>query len=296
MIKKTILAVVVMLLGYHLVFPHLSQKYFQLSGPQRDNFFRAQQYVHKVPPQTKVILGSSLSLRFNDGMLGQDYYKLAFGGGSVFTGLEIIRHTNKRPPIVLIEINEIGWEEDKVLLHNLLAPWRRRLRDYSRIFREEGRPANFVNGVGELFVRKLCHWTSRRLGQEPASDSPNWSKAENPALFSRLYRVFHDEHLAAAPPNLTGQTNRLGDRVDELTRNGSLCVFYEMPIDSSLSELPSPAAVRSAMEKRFPKNRYRWLEFPHDHDYDTYDGLHVSQPEANRLTEILITQVNQISK
>ena len=294
MIKKSILAALVMLVAYHFLFPHISRKYFQLSGPQRDNFFRAQAYVHKIPPETKVILGSSLSLRLNETILGHDYFKLAFGGGSIFTGLEIIRHANKRPAVVLIEINQLGWYDDRELLRDLFTPWRMTLRNYSPVFREEGRPANFVNGVGEVFVRKICHWSSRRLGQRPAPDFPAGTSAENPAFFSQLLR-FYDIYLAVPPQNLTEQAYRLGDYVDQLSRQGALCVFYEMPIDSSLSGLPSPAAVRKAVETRFPKNKYHWVEFPREHNYDTYDGLHVSQAEADQLTEALARQVNQIS-
>jgi hypothetical protein len=294
-IKKSILAALVMLVAYHFLFPHIPRKYFQSSGPQRDNFLRAQRYVHDKHSKTKVILGSSLSIRLNQAILGQGYFKLALGGGSIFTGLEIIRHAKKHPAVVLIEINQLGWNVDNELLHDLFAPWRKKLRNYSPIFKEEGRPANFVNGVGEIFVRTICHWSSQLLGQAPAPDLSSGTSALNPALFSRLVRMYHDQALAGAPAGLPGQANRLGDYVDALTRDGSICILYEMPIDSSLSGLPAPVAVRNAVETRFPKDRYHWLEFPRDHNYDTYDGLHVSQAEADGLTEALVRQVNEIA-
>jgi hypothetical protein len=106
--------------------------------------------------------------------------------------------------------------------------------------------------------------------------------------------MYHDQALAVTPAGLPGKANQLGDCVDALTRDGSICILYEMPIDSSLCGLPSPVAVRKAVETRFPKNEYHWLEFPHDHNYDTYDGLHVSQAEADRLAQALVRQVNQI--
>ena len=54
--------------------------------------------------------------------------------------------------------------------------------------------------------------------------------------------------------------------------------------------------MRNAVEARFPKDKYHWLEFPRDHNYDTYDGLHVSQAEADRLAQALVRQVNQIAQ
>ena len=295
MIKKSILAALVMLVAYHFLFPHIPRTYFQLSGAQRDNFFRAQRYLYEKPPNEKVILGSSLSLRLNGQTLGPDYFKLTFGGASVFNGLEIVRRANKHPAVVLIEINQVAWDEDKALLHDLFEPWRMKLRYYAPIFREEGRPANFVNGIGEALVHAACQWGSRLLGHAPPPELSPGSGALNPALLSRLMRLHHDETLAVAPPNLAGRANRLGDYVEPLIRDGSICVFYEMPIDASLTNLPLPVAVRKAMEARFPKDKYHWLNFPRDHDYDTYDGLHLSQAEADRLTETMVAQLNQIS-
>lgn len=294
MIKKSILAALVILGAYHFLFPHIPRTYFQLSGPQRDNFLRAQRYLYEIPSKENVILGSSLSLRLNEGTLGPDYFKLAFGGASIFNGLEIIRRADKHPAVVLIEINQVAWDEDQYLLRDLFAAWRMKLRQYSPIFREQGRPANFVNGLGESLVRTICRRTSRWLGRPPAPDPS--SAAANPALFARLVRLYRDEALVVAPPNLTHKANRLGNYVDPMIRDGSICVFYEMPIDASLANLPSPVAVRTAVEARFPKDKYHWLSFPRDHNYDTYDGLHVSQAEANRLTEILVQQVKQISR
>jgi len=210
-IKKSILAALVMLVAYHFLFPHLPRKYFQSSGPQRDNFLRAQRYVHDKRSKTKVILGSSLSLRFNEPILDHTYFKLVLGGGSIFTGLEIIRHAKKHPAVVLIEINQVGWNVDNELLHDLFTPWRKKFRNSSPIFKEEGRPANFVNGVGEIFVRTICHWSSRLLGQAPAPDLFPGTSALNPALFSRLVRMYHDQHLATAPPGLPGKANQLGN-------------------------------------------------------------------------------------
>jgi hypothetical protein len=296
MIKKSILAALVMLIAYHFLFPHIPRTYFQLSGPQRDNYFRAQRYVHDVPSETRVILGSSLSLRLNDATLGPGYYKLCLGGGSIFSGLEIIRMAEKRPSVILIEINQIVWNTDNELLHDLFTPWRRKLRNYSPIFKEEGRPANFANGIMERFVQATCGWGSSLLGQAPVPDPAAGSSVRNPALFSRLLRMYRDEHLAVAPPDLAGRVSRLGNYIDALIRDGSICVLYEMPIDSSLADRPSPVAVRRALETQFPKDRYHWLEFARDHNYDTYDGLHVSQAEADRLTETLVRQVEQISQ
>jgi len=295
MIKKTILSAAIMLGAYHLAFPHLPREYSQLDGPQRDNYFRAQQYVYETPPGMSVIVGSSLSLRLNAAALGPGYYKLCLGGGSIFTGLEIVRQAAHHPRVVLVEINQLGWNKDEELVHDLFAPWRTRLRAWSAIFQEEGRPANFVNGIAQRMLVATCHWGTKLMGQAPSPDIPPGSGVLNPVLFARLLRMYHDEALATPPPDLTGRANRIGEAIDALGRDGTICVLYEMPIDSSLSGRPSPVAVRNAMALRFPKTKYHWLEFPQDHDYKTYDGLHATQAEADRLTSLLIEEIGHIS-
>jgi len=291
MIKKSILTALALLIAYHFLFPHLPRRYFQLSGQQRDNYFRAQRYAYELSSGTTLILGSSMSLRLNEQMLGPGYFKLALGGGSVFTGLEIIRLKGAHPPLVLIEVNQLGWDIDHELLHDLFSPWLSGLRNYSPIFKEEGRPANFVNGIVEAFVRKSCRWSARWSGRDKAESG----SGVNPELFARLMRMYK-EYFATAPPGLSDKAKKLGDYVDALTSSGSVCVLYEMPIDSSLANLNAPRAVREAAEARFPKNKYHWLEFTQDHRYQTSDGIHLTQSEADRITETMVHETSQIDR
>lgn len=291
MIKKSILTALVLVTAYHFLFPYLPRKYFQLSGQQRENYFRAQRYVHDLSPETNLILGSSMSLRLNEQALGSNYFKLAFGGGSILTGLEIIRLKRAHPPVVLIEMNQVGWDVDHELVHDLSSPWLCCLRNYSPIFREEGRPANFVNGILEALVRHSCRWGTRWLG----SDKTAPVNGVNPELFAQLMRMFKD-YLATTPPGLNENVKKLGDYVDALTSSGSICVFYEMPVDSSLTDLQSPRAVREAAAVRFPRTKYHWLAFDQQHRYETSDGIHLTQIEADRITETMAHQVNQIQR
>jgi hypothetical protein len=77
-IKKSILTALVMLVAYHFILPHVPSEYKQPTGPQRDNYYRAQQYVHDAASNTSVILGSSLSLRLNEHAVGPQCFKVAF--------------------------------------------------------------------------------------------------------------------------------------------------------------------------------------------------------------------------
>jgi hypothetical protein len=58
--------------------------------------------------------------------------------------MEIIHRSPKKPAMVLIETNVPWRDADPDLLHDLFGAPFYQLRQYSGIFKEEGRPANFV--------------------------------------------------------------------------------------------------------------------------------------------------------
>lgn len=150
-----------MLLTYHFLLPHLPRRFYKIGGQERANYLRAQQYVYDVPVRTNVILGSSMSLELNERILGSRYFKLTFPGNSILTSLEVVRQTRKRPGVVLIETNELSKGADWEFLHDLFSPWLSALRRSSPVFREEGRPANFLTGIAAACVAKGGLWSER---------------------------------------------------------------------------------------------------------------------------------------
>jgi hypothetical protein len=296
MIKKSLLTAAVILAMYHVVLPHLSHRFYQILGQLRGNHFRAQQYVHDVSDETNVIIGSSMSLALSEETLGPDYFKLTLPGGSVLTSLEIIRRANKRPAVVLIETNEMGKKVDHEFLHDLFNPWLFTLRNWSPIFREEGRPSNFVAGIAEVCVRKSSQWGSALVGRERTVNPSSQTDRFEPGLFSKLLNIYQED--LNHPPSfneLAHAVNQLAEYVDALIRSGSTCIFFEMPIDSSLSNLEGPRAVRRAIAERFPPAKYHWLSFDRGRNYETIDGIHLVGAEAEDLTEILVKQAAEIT-
>jgi hypothetical protein len=295
MIKKSILSAVLILVGYHFLLPHLSHKFFEFTGQQRDNYFRAQRYLYEVPPQSNVIIGSSMSLTLNGDILGPHYFKLSLPGNSIFTGLEIIQGAAKRPAVLFIETNSIEADADKQFLGDLFSPWLGPLRSISPIFREEGRPANFILGITDAVLHKgsglVSHISSR---QKNAITAAPVEKLD-PALLTQVMRTEAESYSRMLPPDLLERhATHLGETVDRLTAEGCVCILFEMPIDPSLANLPLPAATRRAVEKRLPGDRYHWLAFDKNHDYETVDGVHLTRGAADQLTEVLVRQANEI--
>jgi hypothetical protein len=185
---------------------------------------------------------------------------------------------------------------DGEFLGDLLRPWLEYPRRYSRIFREEGRPANFIVGAIDTLVRKTNQLVGPFLGSHEAGDVRQADKVD-PALQAQVIRINGEGYERTISPQLLEtHASRLGEYVDRLASQGCICVLYEMPIDSSLVGLPVPAANRRAIQARFPKDKYHWLAFNPDHNYETVDGIHLSRAEADRVTESLVRQVNEITE
>ncbi|MES2657324.1 MAG: hypothetical protein V4689_01840 [Verrucomicrobiota bacterium] len=287
MIKRTLITALVLVLGYHFILPRLSRDYYWIPGQQRANYVRAQQFVHDSPKDANVVVGSSMSNELSQEILGPGFVKLTFPAGGALTGLDIIRETGKQPPVLFIESNTLLRDSDKQLADDVTSPWRRKLREASPVFKEEGRPSNFQVGFFNAWVGRVYNGVKKVLNggkkAEPAVEKPM-----DASVFEDVMRA-NREFLGRPPKegDLAARTKRLGDIVDELTKAGTKCVFFEMPVDPTLRELAEPVAVRTAMASRFPEDRYTWLRIDLGADYKTTDGVHLTRADADKATQII---------
>jgi hypothetical protein len=294
MIKKSLITAFVLLLAYHFALPHLSRDYYWIPGQQRANYIRAQQYVNDSPSEVGVVVGSSMSNELSEEILGKDFVKLTFPAGGSFTGLDIIERSGKRPEFVLIEINMLLRATDDGLLDDSTSAWRRKLRTASPMFKEEGRPSNFQVGFLKGIVEKACNGFARIMngGKKPEPVPP---PPMDPEVMKEVMRANRDVLGKPVPgEDLAARVKRMGELVDGLAGAGTRCVFYEMPIDRTLVDLSSPAAVRKAMVDRFPKDKYDWIGIDPSRDYETSDGIHLVRPDADEVTRQILDAVEKL--
>jgi hypothetical protein len=286
MIKKSLITAAILLIIYHCSLPHLSRDYYWIAGQQRANYLRAQQYIHDAPSDANVIVGSSMANMLNPQILGPSYRKLTFPAGGSITGLEMIRATGKRPKLLWVETNTALKDAEQTLLDDVLSPWRLKLRSTSSVFKEEGRPSNYTVGFFNAWIGRAGRGFNKLVHNESfAADTPN----ADSSIFADVMKANH-EYLDREPPLaiLTDKVARIGVLVDEIARQGTTCILFEMPIDSSLQCLLEPEAVRRAMEKRFPRESYHWFPSNRSHAYQTSDGIHLSKFEADTLTREML--------
>ena len=294
MIKRSIITALALLLAYHFILPRLSRDYYWIPGQQRANYLRAQQYVHDSPQDLNVVVGSSMANELNAEILGPKFVKLTFPAGGSFTGLEIIHTTAKRPPLILIESNTLLRGADNGLLDDVLSPWRRKLRETSPVFKEEGRPSNYEVGFLNAWVSRVGKGITKVMnGGKKAA--PAVEKPMDASVLEDVMKVNH-ENLNRQPSEkaLAENITRMGEIVDGLAKAGSKCVFFEMPINTTLDDLAEPEAVRKAMKSRFPADKYTWLEFDRNHEYQTSDGIHLIRTEADEVTKKIVEQTESL--
>lgn len=287
MIKRSLITALVLLLGYHFVLPHIPRGYLWIPGQQRANYARAQKFVHDAPADTKVVVGSSMANELSQEILGPEFVKLTFPAGGSFTGLDIIGNTGKRPSLLLIETNTVLRGADDSLVADATSAWRRQLRNATPALKEDGRPSNYAVGFLNGWVKRFCNLGNKLTGKGKPSATVAEAPAD-PAMLENVMRV-NRETLDRKPhqAKMDEAVRRFGEQVDALAAAGTRCVLFEMPIDSSLQGLGEPAALRKALQQRFPRDRYRWIEIPH-RDYQTSDGIHLTRSEADEVTHKLV--------
>jgi hypothetical protein len=227
------------------------------------NMIRAQDYLAK-PDSDTVLAGSSLAFRLPLSVLGPHIANLALAGGTPATGLVLLERSMQRPKLVLIEVNMLARPADQAAVQALLGFPQRQLRGSLRAFRTGYDPVN----VTERALQALLHKTDEDLIPQP--DAIRQMIASQRLTMSR-------------PPDagmLRRNLNEAAALISKLEARGIRVGFFEMPIDSNLTDLPAEKILRQAVWQRFPAGRFCWLALGVPGGAHTLDGIHLLSDDA----------------
>jgi hypothetical protein len=141
MIKKTLLIALGIFLVYNLCLGRRSfRDHFVVQSQWQENITKAQEYLLDDRPHPYVLVGSSLFGRLIEADLGPGFRNIAFSGGSLFTGLELVARKPADTKIVFIETNMILRDTDEAVLSNAFRPVLAPLRTYLPGLRERCQP------------------------------------------------------------------------------------------------------------------------------------------------------------
>src|SRR4051794_8980229 len=217
LILKSILICLALFAAYHVALKRMPPQLLAGRGagsqPER-NLIAAESYYYTQRNPPVVIVGSSIAERLHD--LPRDWYKLAFPGGNVFTGMEVILRSGKRPKYVLVETNVLNMDPDRQLLDTLTYPVLKQARNKLPALLEQNKPSH-------VLVRALhrdAKETAPSASAEPASG----------AFFDELIRRRLNELAEPPPPERLNEImGRLHVDVAALEKRGVQVVFFEVP-------------------------------------------------------------------
>lgn len=236
------------------------------------NMVAAQDYIYDHNDRPIVVVGSSLAAKIDMEYLEPDYWNLAFAGGSVSTGLEIIARSGAGPKIVCIEAN-IFRDTDEKMIGDLFTPVVWKWKKYLPSLRLRYQPFTVAyNLVNRLFK------TKSRLESEYQVD---------PEFFKKMLDSYRRDYAKA--PDEREVSRRIGvirGQVEKISARNARFIFFETPIHPGLADSVQSSYVRKRLMEAFPPGAYTWLPRPDDAKYRTTDGIHLTDGSAYEFARV----------
>jgi hypothetical protein len=254
----------------------------------QNNIVKAQRYVYQDDSDLKmVIVGSSLAANLNVKQIGEGVKSIALGGGSSKTGLEIIKRSNSKPPIVLVEMNDtIVRKIDADLLDSLYHPIFYWMRQYLPMMREEYRPVSvFIDSLKSRSQQNLKMMTREALDSlEGRNITPELSQK----AIQMTVDVESTPLSEKDAETMKQEAELIKTQIAEIKKNiGAKVVLFDIPLESRVNAAIRRKQVRELAKKLFPPDRFEWLPPPKEREWRTNDGVHLIRSDARDFAEFL---------
>jgi hypothetical protein len=276
MIKKSLLFALILFISYTLFVLFLAPKWWNASQHQwQDNLIKAQHYIYSDSDSiTNVILGSSLSCRLITDSLPQTY-NLSFSGQSIYDGLFIVTHKEELPKHVFIEMNVALRTGSDDFTSSLYTPVMSYLKRIFPSLRADQQPIGIIGRLTAYFYRtkiaKQYHDQSAQVKTTKVTDD----------LFNKMLKIQIKDYSVHPDSALMNSCfEKLKEYVSILEKKGVKIVFFEIPVNNELKELPKAVAIRERFYHDFPPTTYSYIKPPDTIFYKTTDGQHLSGSEA----------------
>ena len=279
MIKKTIITTLFLFISYTLFIAFYAPSWWHASQHQwQENVIKAQHFLYDEKIENKnVIVGSSLSCRLIMDSL-PNFYNLSFSGQSTFDGLKILTSKPKLPKKIYIEMNIILRRDNPEFTSYINSPINLYLKNYLPSLRDDRQPIAIMGILPRFLFRK---------------DSSLILNGSKKKTVSRINKVFFGELIAShildysqIPDKVNSlmSFNNLQLYVNLFEGKGVNVVFFEVPVNYNLTDLPKAKIVREQFLSFFPETKYNYIMSPDTIKYTTQDGLHLTEEEAKKFT------------
>jgi hypothetical protein len=285
MIKKTFLLFIILFGAYTLLIT-LNPRSSASQHQWQENAIKGENYIYdKSDTLSNVIIGSSLACRIITDSL-PDSYNLAFAGQSVFDGLEILKQKKKLPRTVFIETNKIFINPNKEFTSSLFSPFSFTLKKYCISLRSDKQPLAFIYPA----VQGLFHKNSSETGMPGA-------EPKNNEVFNKMLAM-QVEEFSIIPDSgyVIKQFALLSNYIDDIKGKGVNIVFFEIPLNPNLAELPLAKFIRNEFYRHFPANVNNYITMPDCSGYITTDGLHLNDSDAIKYTQYFKEEMKRYTR
>jgi hypothetical protein len=291
MIKQSLMAAGVFL-ALDAAFVHLGPSGRPMAQHQwQDNLIKAERFVYGTGDEKEdVLVGTSLSGRLVMEKL-PDIFNLGLGGLGILDGLDVLLQSQRRPRIVYIEMNMVLRERHAEFIASLNQPVLFHLRKWFPSMRDENQPV--------AMMMKTLRGSGMRFGSQAEVQEAHGEES----IFTKMLAIHMADYVKIPRRALLDeQFNQLKTDVRALEKRSAAVVFFEMPVNEQLSELPRMRKIREYFHNYFPPKDYKYIARPDSGQYLTTDGEHLGHLEALRYTEyfksmiaknVLITSSNQ---
>lgn len=236
------------------------------------NYSVAEKYIYSKNKAKIVIVGSSMSNRLSKDELDHKVYNMSFAGGSVLTGLNIIKSSNELPKIIFVETNIIERMNNKDMLDSLFVPLVWQIKGSVKSLQCNYQPINILlSMVKTKFGHKKAYHINRLPNKKILESALLRLKGE-----AKKYKHLIDNK----------ELEEVKILVEYFEKNGTKIVFYQMPVDKSVLTSEQYKFRQKTLLKMFPKMKFYWIKNK-GFNYLTSDGIHLMEKSAIRFTQIL---------
>lgn len=284
MIKKTILTAFIFFVFYSFFVLYAPKWWYASQNQWQDNVIKAQEFIYNDNDTIQnVIIGSSLSSR----LITESFphtYNLSFGGQSIFDGLKILTHKSYIPKNIFIEMNLVLRPESKEFTKSINSPILYYPRKYIFSLRENKQPIAVFGKISLATLVNLKSILITNLNYEKKNTIRNKSTNDNVLFSKTLALQIKDYSQEPSQEILDRSFEILSEYVKILKAKDVNVIFFEMPVNVKLENLPKAKVIRKTFYKYFPASKYNYIPFPNSFKVETTDGIHLNEYEAIKYT------------